>query len=65
MDYSSDKNLLQGLRDNDDAAFKYLYQTSFNKENSYFLKTSKLPGKGMTSALGIARKIAKWDINKG
>ena len=26
MDYSIDKNLLQGLRDNEDAAFKYLYQ---------------------------------------
>ena len=32
---------------------------SFNKENSYFLKTSKLSGKGMVSALDMARKIAK------
>ncbi|MDA3832843.1 MAG: hypothetical protein PF495_05550 [Spirochaetales bacterium] len=32
---------------------------SFNKENSYLLKTSKLTGKGMVSALGIASKIAK------
>jgi hypothetical protein len=40
---------------------------SFNNENSYFLKTSKLSGKGMASALGIARKIARlanWDFQR-
>ncbi|MEX0980561.1 MAG: hypothetical protein WDZ47_00600 [Bacteroidales bacterium] len=39
----------------------------FNKENSYFLKTSKLSGKGMVSALGIASRIAKlanWDFQR-
>jgi len=40
---------------------------SFNKENSYFLKASKLSGKGMTTALGIAKQIAKlanWDFQR-
>lgn len=29
MDYTNDKNLLQGLRDRDNAAFEYLHQTTF------------------------------------
>jgi hypothetical protein len=40
---------------------------SFNEENSYFLKTSKLSGKGMVSALNIARQVAKlanWDFQR-
>jgi hypothetical protein len=40
---------------------------SFNKENSYFLKTSKLSGKGMVSALGTASRIARlanWDFRR-
>jgi hypothetical protein len=40
---------------------------SFNEENSYFLKTSKLTGKGMVSALSIARKVAKqadWNFQR-
>jgi hypothetical protein len=40
---------------------------TFNKENSYFLKASKLSGKGMVSALGIAKQIAKlanWDFQR-
>ncbi|MDA3823856.1 MAG: hypothetical protein PF450_14765 [Bacteroidales bacterium] len=40
---------------------------SFNEENSYLLKTSKLTGKGMVSALGIAKRIAKlanWDFQR-
>ena len=41
MDYSIDKNLLQGLRDNDDAAFKYLYQTSFIAVHSIATNSSR------------------------
>lgn len=40
---------------------------SFNKENSYLLKTSKLSGKGMVSALSIARQVtrlADWDFQR-
>jgi hypothetical protein len=40
---------------------------SFDKENSYFLKTSQLSGKGMVSALSIARQIAKlanWNFQR-
>jgi DNA-directed RNA polymerase specialized sigma24 family protein len=41
MDYSIDKNLLQGLCDNDDAAFKYLYQTSFITIHSIATNSSR------------------------
>lgn len=41
MDYTIDENLLQGLRDNDDAAFKYLYQTSFITIHSIATNSSR------------------------
>ncbi len=40
---------------------------SFNEENSYFLKTAKLSGRGMVSARGIAERIAgqaNWDFQR-
>jgi hypothetical protein len=40
---------------------------SFNEENSYFLKTARLSGRGMVSALGIAGRIARqanWDFQR-
>lgn len=50
-----------------DASEEIELKISFNNENSYFLKTSKLSGKSMTSAISIARKIAglaNWDFQR-
>lgn len=50
-----------------DASEEAALSISFNKENSYFLKTSRLSGKGMVSARSIARRIAKlpnWDYQR-
>jgi hypothetical protein len=50
-----------------DASAEAELNISFNNENSYFLKTSKLSGRGMVSALSVARKIAKvanWDFQR-
>lgn len=41
MDYSINKNLLQGLRDNDYEAFKHLYKTSFRAVLSIAINTSR------------------------
>ena len=50
-----------------DASGEAELNISFNAENSYFLKTPKLSGKSMVSALSVAREVAKlsnWDYQK-
>ena len=65
------KTLLQNgtkvVLDEIDTSGEVELNISFNKENSYFLKASKLSGKGMVSALGIASQIAtlaNWDFQR-